>query len=447
MGQLSAELPGPAYGSSVNKYLQYDVIQKVSGVYSNSGLTTAIVKYVYDELGKRIKKLSYDGSGTLVTTTFYVYGAMGELESVYDQLNGGSVTQKELPVHGSNRMAVFFRGPNAYKYELADNLGNVRAVFIKNAGDISMVIYRDYYPFGGIIPGREYVDADGYRYGYQGQYSEKDPETGWNTFEVRMYDSRTGRWLQCDPESQFASPYMGMGDDPVNGVDPDGGFFVLDDFIFGFIGGFFKPLSPGRSRLQTAYDNGVRLMNQSIQIWSSFVQVDKNKTGAGKALQLASHFTWELPQQLLGVLYGGVENIAGINSIRFHKGATIIQSVLQSEGQGITIGSIISIQNNGQGQMKFSDGSFIPVEEHEFGHYIQSRIFGPLFLPGFAAPSLIRATKWSIVETIVNIFRIKTTSNWIDEDVKEWMNAPFPDEIYNKFYTEKLATRWGILHY
>jgi RHS repeat-associated protein len=61
-----------------------------------------------------------------------------------------------------------------------------------------------------------------YRYGYQGQYAEADEETGWNSFELRNYDSKIGKWLSPDPAGQFASPYNGMGNNPVNGVDPDG---------------------------------------------------------------------------------------------------------------------------------------------------------------------------------------------------------------------------------
>lgn len=48
--------------------------------------------------------------------------------------------------------------------------------------------------------------------------------TNWNAFQLRMYDARFGRWLSPDPYGQFASPYSGMGNNPVNGVDPDGGF-------------------------------------------------------------------------------------------------------------------------------------------------------------------------------------------------------------------------------
>src|SRR5688500_7584419 len=63
-----------------------------------------------------------------------------------------------------------------------------------------------------------------YRFGYQGQFSEKDAETGWNHFELREYDPIVGRWTAVDPKRQFFSPYVGMGNNPISGVDPDGAF-------------------------------------------------------------------------------------------------------------------------------------------------------------------------------------------------------------------------------
>ena len=35
-----------------------------------------------------------------------------------------------------------------------------------------------------------------YRYGFQGEYAEEDSETGWNSFELRMYDPVVGRWSE-----------------------------------------------------------------------------------------------------------------------------------------------------------------------------------------------------------------------------------------------------------
>ncbi|MEI9919745.1 MAG: RHS repeat-associated core domain-containing protein [Bacteroidota bacterium] len=82
----------------------------------------------------------------------------------------------------------------------------------------------DYYPFGLPIDTRQ-MTQENYRFGYQGQYSEKDSLTGWNSFHLRMYDARFGRWISPDPKGQFASPYVGMGNNPVNGTDSDGGLF------------------------------------------------------------------------------------------------------------------------------------------------------------------------------------------------------------------------------
>ncbi len=81
------------------------------------------------------------------------------------------------------------------------------------------------YAFGAPLPGLSYtVGNKRYRYGYQGQYAEHDAETGWENFDLRLYNSRVGRWMSYDPEGQFSSPYVGMGNNPVSGVDPNGGF-------------------------------------------------------------------------------------------------------------------------------------------------------------------------------------------------------------------------------
>ncbi|UPL50202.1 RHS repeat-associated core domain-containing protein [Hymenobacter sublimis] len=63
-----------------------------------------------------------------------------------------------------------------------------------------------------------------FRRGYQGQFSKFDKETGYNSFDLRMYDARTGRWMSKDPYGQYDSPYLGMGNNPANSYDPNGGY-------------------------------------------------------------------------------------------------------------------------------------------------------------------------------------------------------------------------------
>ncbi len=83
----------------------------------------------------------------------------------------------------------------------------------------------DYYAYGLKIPAissKAYGAANN-NFLYQGDYSEFDDDLGWNDFMLRSYDAQIGRFLQNDPYDQFASGYMGMGDDPGNTVDEDGG--------------------------------------------------------------------------------------------------------------------------------------------------------------------------------------------------------------------------------
>ena len=89
-----------------------------------------------------------------------------------------------------------------------------------------------YYAFGLKIAGisSKAYGAPNNNYLYQGDFSDFDDDLGWNDFELRSYDPQIGRFLQNDPYDQFASGYVGMGNDPVNGVDEDGG--LVGDPVF-----------------------------------------------------------------------------------------------------------------------------------------------------------------------------------------------------------------------
>ncbi|WP_205511075.1 RHS repeat domain-containing protein [Longitalea arenae] len=217
-GQLTGET-NTFKGINQSKYIEYNVSGKVVAVYRDGLKSQKVVEYVYDETGNRIIKRSYSG-GQPLQITYYV-GSV-----IYTQLvtNGtpGAITPLEYEISGGGgRLGTFYRQIPVYAYEMTDHLGNVRAVVAKSASTMEVRMYTDYYPYGGTIGG----NPTDYRHGYQGQYAEKDGETDWSAFELRMYDSKIARWLSVDPKKQFSSPYIGMGNDPVNGVDKDGGFW------------------------------------------------------------------------------------------------------------------------------------------------------------------------------------------------------------------------------
>src|SRR5262249_541075 len=67
---------------------------------------------------------------------------------------------------------------------------------------------------------------------------------------ARFYDPSLGMFLTHDAAHQFANPYSYGGGDPVNGTDPTGNVFGIDDaveaFVIGFAGGFAaSAIQPG----------------------------------------------------------------------------------------------------------------------------------------------------------------------------------------------------------
>ena len=104
--------------------------------------------------------------------------------------------------------------------------------------------------------GLGYAGVETYRHGYQGQYAEKDTTTGWNAFELRMYDPLIGRWLQVDPEREFASPYNGMGNNPLGLTDPTGGMTCC----------LSNPLSKLAARVANWWNNSTRVIYSSVEL-------------------------------------------------------------------------------------------------------------------------------------------------------------------------------------
>ncbi|HEX8562248.1 MAG TPA: RHS repeat-associated core domain-containing protein, partial [Flavobacterium sp.] len=78
----------------------------------------------------------------------------------------------------------------------------------------------------------------GYRFAFQGQ--ELDPSTGMEAFQLRLWDGRIGRWLSPDPYGQHFSPYLGMGNNPVTTVDPDGGWETKFGRFLGWVSNGFR---------------------------------------------------------------------------------------------------------------------------------------------------------------------------------------------------------------
>jgi hypothetical protein len=88
------------------------------------------------------------------------------------------------------------------------------------------------------------------------------------------------------------------------------------------------------------------------------------------------------------------------------KGGVLVRT---NFGGGLTLGNIITS----------SDQS---IDKHEWGHTVQSSIFGPLYLPAIAIPSFFRALGIKVIQFFGGLKK-------------------FTDDDYYKFYTESMANK------
>ena len=258
--------------------------------YNTQGLVTevkkgiySLVKFYYNERGYRIKKESFNINGALSSTTYYVFDLSGNVMSNYYKLaTSTTISQTELPIYGISRLGVYVKStPSDYaNYEITDHLGNVRVVLNRVfGGSVTLSSYADYYPFGEQLPGRN--SNGGYRYAFQGQ--ELDPETGMEAFQLRLWDGRIGRWLSPDPYGQHFSPYLGMGNNPINSIDPDGGWETRGRAWLEWIIGGFK----GKVVANPADDNTDSSRNFGIKYKDGYVKNGSGWDAKNKQYNLA----------------------------------------------------------------------------------------------------------------------------------------------------------------
>lgn len=187
------------------------------------------IEFTYDAFGGKLQMKYINGS--TITTTDYI----GGFQYVNNTLQFFPTPEGYVEHSG---------GTYVHVYTLRDHLGNTRVSFKNTSGTNTILSSTDYYPMGMIHYG-EYVANSTYNYKYQNK--EQLLANGYNMYDFgsRMYDASVGRWFNTDPQNQFASPYLAMGNHWVTGVDPNGEWFVVDDLIAGLITGAVNLIGQG----------------------------------------------------------------------------------------------------------------------------------------------------------------------------------------------------------
>ncbi|MFB6306746.1 MAG: hypothetical protein ABEH43_07130, partial [Flavobacteriales bacterium] len=114
---------------------------------------------------------------------------------------------------------------------------------------------------------------------------------------------------------------------------------------------------------------------------------DPNKSTGEQAWEVASRFTWQLPQTMVGFGFAQVVNMTGayggLDGTIDHKyGATVLETKNDRWG-GVTLGNYII------GDADIEADADNPLFQHEYGHYIQSQKMGPAYFSRIGIPSAL----------------------------------------------------------
>ena len=168
--------------------------------------------FQYGAGGERVLKYDHNSDLSLWTKTRYVFGVNDfPIKTISKSHNAtDKVTHY---VYGPTGLIATKEGSKTH-FVLKDHQGSTRLV-VDNTNLV--VAAYNYRPFGGMIDNNA---SEPLSYKYTGH--EYDEETGLHNFRARLYDEDLGRFYGVDPAGQFSSPYVGIGNNPIMYVDPDG---------------------------------------------------------------------------------------------------------------------------------------------------------------------------------------------------------------------------------
>ncbi len=197
-------------GISLIEYNHLDLVEKVTLTNGKS------IRFTYDASGRKLSKLFIHNG--ITNTTDYIGGFQYQEGQLQFFPTAEGYARKETG--------------NTFKYVYiyADHLGNNRLSYsdLNADGQVDsneILSNSNYYPMGGILEGEFHNSiASNFNYKFQGKELQQDGNIGLYDFGSRMYDPYVGRWFNTDPQNQFNSPYLAMGNNYVTVIDPDGEF-------------------------------------------------------------------------------------------------------------------------------------------------------------------------------------------------------------------------------
>lgn len=247
-GNITAKVPKDA-SKKAYKYSYNSLNQLIKFQITETALGNIVLEssYIYDVLGRRIKKsvIDYANLNDTVKTysRMYVYdgeniisehNAQGEVLITYshDPRNWDLILSAKVTNAGVS--AKVATSPGVYQF-LRDNSGSVVAIVNSSGSILQKYTYRTFGEISSITT-ESGIDVSAqpiFRSLYTFSGREFDEESGLYYMRARYYDPKVGRFIQEDPFAgkrtyplSVVNRYTYANNSPVNFVDPSGAYPV-----------------------------------------------------------------------------------------------------------------------------------------------------------------------------------------------------------------------------
>ena len=220
---LSYNPNGNETGDGSHTY-EWDAANRLTAInYFSSGNRS---EFTYDGMGRRVKIVEKNSSGTVTGTKDFVYVG----SNIAEERNASNAVTKQYFPQGMAILAGYSTTGNFYYTR--DHLGSVRELLSSTGTVVSRL---NYDPYGNVIPVTEGAAVPDFQ--YAGMYAHQP--SGLNLTLFRAYDPVASRWLSRDPigEAGGINLYDYVANDPIRlhdhlGLfsDPDASNAIADAF-------------------------------------------------------------------------------------------------------------------------------------------------------------------------------------------------------------------------
>jgi RHS repeat-associated protein len=193
---------------------------------------TAMISYIYDALGQKVKKSVHDNTSNIKTTDY-----LDGYHYYMEDLKFIPTDEGYLNVTKTNNGNVY-----NYVYNYLDHLGNIRMSYGMDESDHLRVLdENEYYPYGlkhassNQILEWTYDDhteqvalvtptgTPTYQNKFNGTEWQNELDLNLYDMDARDYDPAIARWVNIDPVTHFSqSPFVAFDGNPVMYADPSG---------------------------------------------------------------------------------------------------------------------------------------------------------------------------------------------------------------------------------